>query len=87
MAARCPQPRNARLARASNAVTRHPVAAPRWACSLLAICVLVALWDWNWFKRPVERQVQARTGREFDIGGDLDVDPWAGSPRSARIGG
>ena len=41
---------------------------------LLAIIVLIALWDWNWFKGPVERQVTARTGRSFDIGGDLDVD-------------
>ncbi|HEY0334971.1 MAG TPA: AsmA family protein [Stenotrophomonas sp.] len=37
------------------------------------IVVLVALWDWNWFKGPVERAVQARTGREFHIG-HLDVD-------------
>ncbi len=38
--------------------------------------VLIVLWllfDWNWFKGPVERQVQARTGRDFRIGGDLDV--------------
>ncbi|KGM57433.1 membrane protein [Lysobacter arseniciresistens ZS79] len=40
----------------------------------LAIVVLVLLWDWNWFKGPIERQVEARTGREFEIGGDLDVD-------------
>jgi uncharacterized protein involved in outer membrane biogenesis len=55
------------------AITSHP-----WltgaALLLLAIAILVALWDWNWFKGPVERQVQARTGRSFDIGGDLDVD-------------
>ena len=39
-----------------------------------AIVLLVLLWDWNWFRGPVERLVEARTGREFDIGGDLDVD-------------
>ncbi|MBA2238531.1 MAG: AsmA family protein [Lysobacter sp.] len=39
-----------------------------------ALVVLVLVWDWNWFKGPVERQVEARTGRQFDIGGDLDVD-------------
>ena len=39
-----------------------------------AIVVLVLLWDWNWFKGPVERLVEARTGREFDIAGELDVD-------------
>ena len=59
--------------RARARVANHP-----WlvalALLLLAIIVLIALWDWNWFKGPVERQVQARTGRSFDIGGDLDVD-------------
>ena len=54
-------------------IRRHP-----WlfvlALLLIAIAVLVALWDWNWFKGPVERQVATRTGRSFDIGGDLDVD-------------
>lgn len=39
-----------------------------------AIALLVLLWDWNWFKGPVERVVEARTGREFDIAGNLDVD-------------
>ncbi|MGY1408636.1 AsmA family protein [Luteimonas sp. A611] len=39
-----------------------------------AIVLLVLVWDWNWFKGPVERLVEARTGREFDIAGDLDVD-------------
>jgi uncharacterized protein involved in outer membrane biogenesis len=59
--------------RAWAAVRRHPL----WttlAVLLLAIAVLVALWDWNWFKGPVERQVEARTGRSFEIGGNLDVD-------------
>lgn len=44
------------------------------AILLLAIVVLIALWDWNWLKGPIERQVTARTGRGFDIGGNLDVD-------------
>ncbi|MGY0558801.1 AsmA family protein [Lysobacter sp. A421] len=52
---------------------RHP-----WLTALgvlvVALVVLILLWDWNWFKGPVERQVEARTGREFKIGGDLDVD-------------
>lgn len=41
---------------------------------LAAIVLLVLLWDWNWFKGPVERMVEARTGRTLVIGGDLDVD-------------
>lgn len=55
------------------ALRRHP-----WLTALgvlaAAIAILVAIWDWNWFKGPIERQVQARTGRSFEIGGDLDVD-------------
>ena len=54
-------------------VRRHPVATAL-AVALAALLVLVLLWDWNWFRGPVERQVEARTGRTFDIGGDLDVD-------------
>ncbi|NDK38229.1 AsmA family protein [Pseudoxanthomonas gei] len=41
---------------------------------LAAVVVLVILFDWNWLKGPLERTVQSRTGREFRIGGDLDVD-------------
>lgn len=37
------------------------------------ILLLIALWDWNWFRGPVERAVEARTGREFHLG-HLDVD-------------
>lgn len=40
----------------------------------VAIAILIALWDWNWFKGPIERQVEARTGRKLEIGGNLDVD-------------
>ena len=52
---------------------RHPWRTA-FALLALAILVLILLWDWNWLKGPIERQVQARTGRSFDIGGDLDVD-------------
>ena len=66
------------------AVARHP-----WwtaaAVAALAILVLVLAWDWNWFKGPVERAVEARTGRDFNIGGDLDVD--LGTTVAIRAGG
>jgi uncharacterized protein involved in outer membrane biogenesis len=40
----------------------------------LLLLLIVLLFDWNWFKGPVERRVEAATGREFRIHGDLDVD-------------
>lgn len=55
----------------------HAAGHPWWtilAVLALVMVVLVLLWDWNWFKGPIERQVQARTGRSFEIGGNLDVD-------------
>ncbi len=67
-----PEPRSPETASLAS-LRRHP-----WLTALgllgLAIVVLVLLWDWNWFKGPIERRVEARTGREFEIGGDLDVD-------------
>lgn len=57
----------------AGSLRRHP-----WWTSLgftaLALTVLIGFWDWNWFKGTIERQVQARTGREFSIDGNLDVD-------------
>ena len=43
--------------------------------TLVAVAVLVAVFDWNWFRRPLERMVEARTGRALRIEGELDVDP------------
>src|SRR5690606_12906801 len=54
-------------------ITRHPWVTAAVAVAIVLV-VLVLLWDWNWFKGPVERAVEARTGRSFEIGGDLDVD-------------
>lgn len=62
-----------RLADARAQMRRHP-AASAVAVLLACVIVLVAVWDWNWFKGPIERAVERRTGRTFDIGGDLDVD-------------
>ena len=41
---------------------------------LAGLVVLVLLFDWNWFKGPLESMVKARTGREFHIKGNLDLD-------------
>lgn len=45
-----------------------------WFLFGLLLLLIVLLFDWNWFKGPVERRVEAATGREFRIHGDLDVD-------------
>src|SRR5512139_956021 len=39
-----------------------------------ATALLIAFWDWNWFKGPIERRVSAATGRPFEIKGPLEVD-------------
>jgi uncharacterized protein involved in outer membrane biogenesis len=43
---------------------------------LVAILIAAFVWwfDWNMLKPPIERWVEHRTGREFHIDGDLDVD-------------
>jgi uncharacterized protein involved in outer membrane biogenesis len=69
---------------ASASPPRHPSRISRWRPSRRAgigMAVLAALllglwllWDWNWFKGPLQRAVSSATGREFAIDGDLDVD-------------
>lgn len=52
---------------------RHPV----WTTLLAAaagLLVLLALFDWNWLKGPVQQAVAQATGRELRIDGDLDVE-------------
>jgi uncharacterized protein involved in outer membrane biogenesis len=44
------------------------------------VAVLVAIWDWNWFRGPVERLASMRLHREVTIGGDLDADIWSWTP-------
>ena len=48
----------------------------RRTAQLLLLLLLFLFWllfDWNWFKGPIERRVEAATGRDFRIDGDLDV--------------
>lgn len=67
------------------ALRRHPWRAAATAL-LLGLLVLLLLWDWNWFKPLLERQVEARTGRSFDIDGDLDVDlGWTPTISASRV--
>lgn len=66
-------------------ISRHPWLTV-FALLALAIVALVLLWDWNWFKGPIQRQVEHRTGRAFEIGGDLDVDlGWVPTIRADRV--
>ena len=57
----------------TNPLRRHPVLV-LLAVLGAALIALYILWDWNWFKRPIERRVEAQTGRVLKIVGDLDVD-------------
>jgi uncharacterized protein involved in outer membrane biogenesis len=50
-------------------VRRHPVLLTFAA----ALVILVLLFDWNWFRPPLERYISQKTEREFKIS-DLDVD-------------
>ncbi|WP_133500332.1 AsmA family protein [Cognatilysobacter terrigena] len=54
------------------AILRHPF---RTLLALLAIAIilLIIFWDWNWFRRPIEKIVHVKTGRELHINGNLDV--------------
>ena len=43
------------------------------ALLLVLVVVLLASFDWNWLRAPIERAAQAATGRALVIDGDLDV--------------
>ena len=62
-----------------------------WTGAILAvfaigIAILIALWDWNWFRGPIERLASARLHRQVTITGDLNADLWSWQP-SATIDG
>lgn len=62
-----------------------------WTGGILAviaigIAILVAIWDWNWFRGPLERVASARMHRDVTIAGDLNVNLWSWRP-SATVDG
>lgn len=63
--------------RTTSARSSRPVRRRRWLIGLgiaaAIVAVVLILFDWNWFRGPVERAVSAKTGREFRLG-HLDVD-------------
>lgn len=75
--------------RPTDAGAPHRRVHPAWivlGVLAIAVAILIAIWDWNWFKRPVESRVEKATGREFRIGGDLDVDlGWTSTIRMDRL--
>ena len=85
--------------------SRPPIWRRRWAqlvgAVVLALLVLVAVFDWNWFRGPLERHLSESSGRPVTIG-QLDVKlfkgprvivdniaignaPWAGDKPLARL--
>ena len=51
----------------------------RWILLSLAalaaiLIVVLVLFDWNWFKGPIEGAASAALGRDVEIAGELDVD-------------
>ncbi|WP_240606552.1 AsmA family protein [Phenylobacterium kunshanense] len=46
----------------------------------VAAAILVAIWDWNWFRGPLERLASARLNRQVEIAGDLNVSLWSWQP-------
>jgi hypothetical protein len=52
----------------------------------LLIAVLVAIWDWNWFRGPLARYASARMHREVTIAGDLNVHPFSWNPTATVAG-
>jgi uncharacterized protein involved in outer membrane biogenesis len=49
-------------------IRSHPV----WLALAAALLVLIVLFDWNWFRAPLERYVSQKTQRTFTIS-DLHV--------------
>ena len=51
-----------------------------WLVVAVALGVFFALFDWDWFKGPVERIASARLHREVKIDGHLRVHPFSTRP-------
>lgn len=51
---------------------------PRWVAITgglaIALALIVAFWDWNILKGPIQRYASSATGRAVTIDGDVDVD-------------
>ena len=65
------------MAQINTARTKVPLLLKRWHATLLGISlvlvVLFLVFDWNWFRKPLENYISDKTKREFRIS-SLDVD-------------
>jgi uncharacterized protein involved in outer membrane biogenesis len=50
------------------------------ASLIVIVLVILALFDWNTLKHPLERVASAKTGRTVSIGGKLAVHIWSWTP-------
>lgn len=53
---------------------------------IVSLLLTLALVDWNWFKRPIERIASSESGRSVKIAGDLTVHVWSWTP-TVTLGG
>jgi len=77
-----------RAATAANAgnPARRPARRRRFlgfsVAALIALLVVVTMFEWNWLRRPLERYVLHQTGRELELRGDVTAR-WSFSPAFA----
>ena len=57
-----------------------------WAVFAALVAVFFALFSWDWFRGPLARYLSARTGRQVQIEGHLQVHPFSWQPW-ATVGG
>ena len=57
-----------------------------WALFAAAVAIFFAVFSWDWFRGPLARYLSARTGREVQIEGHLQVHPFSWTPW-ARVDG
>lgn len=78
------------------AAARHPgppekIAASVTLALVVAVLLLLALFDWNLLRGPIGRWASDRYEREIEFNGDLDVDLFSWTPsmqvRDVRVGG
>ena len=76
------------MAQINTARTKVPLLLKRWHATLLGILlvlvVLFLVFDWNWFRKPLENYISDKTKREFQIS-SLDVDLGSVDVAKSRI--